>query len=88
MSTDQVEPHLFIVLGATGDLMRGKLLPALYHLNTKGVLAKRCLVLGVSRKKDLDDEGFRAWARFSTIRCDEATDRTGKDCWLLNLANP
>ncbi|MBI3667171.1 MAG: hypothetical protein HY236_13270 [Acidobacteria bacterium] len=28
----RVEPHLFVVPGATGDLMRRKLLPALYRM--------------------------------------------------------
>ena len=32
MSEHQVEPHVFVILGATGDLTRRKLLPALYHL--------------------------------------------------------
>ena len=36
-----VEPHLFIILGATGDLTRRKLLPALFHLRTYGELEKQ-----------------------------------------------
>ncbi|MBC7837863.1 MAG: hypothetical protein H7Y39_04390, partial [Nitrospiraceae bacterium] len=31
MSEHQVEPHTFVIIGATGDLTRRKLLPALYH---------------------------------------------------------
>ena len=34
LATHQVDPHLFVVLGATSDLMRRKLLPALYRLRT------------------------------------------------------
>jgi glucose-6-phosphate 1-dehydrogenase len=63
MPKNQVEPHLFVVLGATGDLTRRKLLPALYHLAAKGVLKGKCLILGASRSADIDDEAFRAWAR-------------------------
>jgi glucose-6-phosphate 1-dehydrogenase len=31
-----VDPHLFVVLGATSDLMRRKLLPAIYRLRAAG----------------------------------------------------
>ena len=33
MTNHQVEPHLFVVFGATSDLMRRKLLPALYRFS-------------------------------------------------------
>ena len=63
MAEKRVDPHLFVVFGATGDLMRRKLLPALYHLCTKNRLGERFKILGVARKTNLDDEGFRTWAR-------------------------
>jgi glucose-6-phosphate 1-dehydrogenase len=59
-----VEPHLFVVLGATSDLMRRKLLPALHRLKTGGAVFAPLIILGVSRA-DLDDEGFRTLARES-----------------------
>jgi len=59
-----VEPHLFVVFGATGDLMRRKLLPALYHLTARGALRNRCQILGIALDT-LDDRGFRSWARRS-----------------------
>ena len=52
MSEKQVAPHLFIILGATSDLMRHKLLPALFHLNTQHQLGKNCCILGISRSPD------------------------------------
>lgn len=58
-----VEPHLFVVLGATSDLMRKKLLPALYHLQTQDQVQGRLLLLGTSRRADLNDESFRVLAR-------------------------
>ncbi len=58
-----MESNLFIVMGGTGDLMRRKLLPALFHVAQQGVLEKGCLILGVARASDLDDEAYRAWAR-------------------------
>jgi glucose-6-phosphate 1-dehydrogenase len=63
MGTDHSDPHLFVILGATGDLARRKLLPALYHLARQEVLGTRHAVLGVSRDSNLDDEAFRRWAR-------------------------
>ena len=58
-----VESHLFIVLGATSDLLRRKLLPALYHLRSEGLLKCRFRLLGVSRQAELDDTAFRTLAR-------------------------
>ena len=50
------------VFGATGDLYRRKLAPALYHLVQQYDLADRCVVLGVARSK-LDEADFRARSR-------------------------
>lgn len=61
-SNNRVAPHLFVVLGATGDLMRRKLLPALFHLAAQGLLKETSLILGATRKTDLGDVGFRAQA--------------------------
>lgn len=61
MSTPQLhtERHLVVVLGATGDLMRRKLLPVLYNLTEEGASFH---VLAVARSKELDDESFRQQA--------------------------
>ncbi len=67
MSEKQVAPHLFVILGATSDLMRHKLLPALYHLNTRHQLGKNCCILGVSRSSKLDDDGFRTMAQEALV---------------------
>lgn len=63
MTQEQVDSHLFVILGGTGDLSRRKLLPALYHLARQGLLDDRHAVLGVSRSTDMDDAAFRRWAR-------------------------
>jgi glucose-6-phosphate 1-dehydrogenase len=59
----EVEPHLFVVLGATSDLMRRKLLPALYKLRAAGISPTPMIILGVSRQTGLTDDDFRALAR-------------------------
>lgn len=63
MPTRMAEPHLLIVLGATGDLMRRKLLPALYHLRNQEFLGDDAVILGVALDAGLDDQKFRALAK-------------------------
>ncbi len=59
---ESVEPHLFIILGATGDLTTRKLLPALFHLRTYGELEKQnTLILGAAQP-EMSEEAFRLWA--------------------------
>ncbi|MGE5360007.1 MAG: glucose-6-phosphate dehydrogenase [Bacteroidales bacterium] len=57
-----VEPSLFVILGASGDLARRKLFPALARLVSRGVAGDPFLVLGASRTADLDDASYRALA--------------------------
>jgi glucose-6-phosphate 1-dehydrogenase len=61
MDRPGVDPHLFVVLGATGDLMQRKLLPALFRLSARGELPAGSVVLGVARRP-MDDAAFRAAA--------------------------
>lgn len=58
----QIDPHLFVIFGATGDLTKRKLLPALYHLMREQDIAERCHVLGTARSEWSDDD-FRTMAR-------------------------
>jgi len=60
------ERHLFVVFGATGDLMQRKLLPVLYRLSSGGRLPGGTVVLGVARRP-MDDAGFRAMATASLL---------------------
>ncbi len=57
-----VEPHIFVIFGATGNLTRRKLFPALYRLSSKGALKGNQMILGVARR-NLDDRSFRKLAR-------------------------
>src|SRR5712675_2161934 len=68
-------PHLVVLVGATGDLARRKLLPGLFHLSTAGFIPG-CRIIGVSLD-DMDADGFRGIARealdqFSSRKVDEA----------------
>lgn len=57
------ESCLFVMFGATGDLMRRKLLPALFQLAEDGLLPARYQILGVARESGMDDARFRRWVR-------------------------
>ena len=62
MMQETVEPHLFIILGATGDLTRRKLLPALFHLRTYGELEKQNTLIVGAALPAMSADAFRLWA--------------------------
>jgi glucose-6-phosphate 1-dehydrogenase len=81
MNDHAVDPHIFVVMGGTGDLMSRKLLPALYRLNSQGYLHPSCLILGVSRSADHSDDSYRQWAREAIAEAGiEDSDMFGKWC--------
>ncbi|MGB6975790.1 MAG: glucose-6-phosphate dehydrogenase [Terracidiphilus sp.] len=49
------EPGIMVIFGASGDLTKRKLLPALYHLEQEGLLPKEFAIVGVARRP-LGDE--------------------------------
>src|ERR671911_184698 len=59
-----VHPTTLVIFGATGDLAKRKLLPAIYNLAHEGALPERFNLIGVSRS-DIGDDGFRELARES-----------------------
>jgi glucose-6-phosphate 1-dehydrogenase len=59
-----VAPTSLVIFGATGDLARRKLLPALYNLAHEGALPERFHLVGVSRKEKAHED-YRA-------ECEEA----------------
>ena len=56
------DDHVIVLFGATGDLARRKLLPALYRLAEAGLLPERFRIVG-SSQPTLSGEEFRAFAR-------------------------
>jgi glucose-6-phosphate 1-dehydrogenase len=62
MAERKVDPHVFVIFGATGDLTRRKLLPALYRLRQLGLVDDRSLIVGAALP-ELDGEEFRNLAR-------------------------
>jgi glucose-6-phosphate 1-dehydrogenase len=69
-------PCAMVIFGATGDLTKRKLIPALYNLTVSGLLPKQFAVVGVGRTPLTDDE-FRqrmeeALEEFATVEVDGA----------------
>src|ERR1700752_4780317 len=48
-------PGVLVIFGASGDLTKRKLLPALFHLEQSGLLPKNFAIVGVARRP-LGDE--------------------------------
>ncbi|OYW31520.1 MAG: glucose-6-phosphate dehydrogenase, partial [Azorhizobium sp. 12-66-6] len=57
-----VEPFDIVVFGATGDLAKRKLLPALFERDLAGQIPQDARIIGVSRRA-MDGDEFRAFAR-------------------------
>src|ERR1043166_6912397 len=65
----EAEPCVMVIFGATGDLMRRKLMPALWNLKGEGCL-ERVQILGVGRTAMSDDE-FRGSMREALVAADQ-----------------
>ena len=63
---DEVEPHVIVLFGGTGDLARRKLLPGLFHLWRAGMFTD-CRIVATSLEDHSQDE-YHAFARQA---CDE-----------------
>ncbi len=67
------EACTLVIFGATGDLTRRKLLPALYDLQCLGGMSNRCEIIGTGRTR-LTDEQFRDRVREAFAESDDAVD--------------
>ncbi len=50
------ENHIYVIFGASGDLTKRKLVPAIYSLFVQNLLPEKFVLLGVSRTEFSDDE--------------------------------
>jgi len=80
----QPEADALVLFGATGDLAKKKLFPALYHLEQRGRL--QFPVIGVARS-DWSDKSFREHARESILLAEPDADESTIDllCKRLDL---
>jgi Glucose-6-phosphate dehydrogenase, NAD binding domain len=75
--TPGVGPHhsqAVVLVGATGDLSRRKLLPGLFYLSSAGFIPN-CRIIGVALDQ-IDADGFRKFARAAL---DQFSSRNVKD---------
>lgn len=60
--TGFVSPFVMVIFGATGDLTSRKLMPALYHLLSHGILPDRFFIVGFARRNlSIDDFKKMIW---------------------------
>src|SRR4051812_50160224 len=59
-----IHPTTMVIFGASGDLAKRKLLPAIYNLAHEGALPESFNLIGVSRG-EMSDDDFRDQARKS-----------------------
>jgi glucose-6-phosphate 1-dehydrogenase len=74
-------PCLMVIFGASGDLTKRKLIPALFNLRRGGLLPDEFAVLGVARQP-LSDEELRQRVDDDIQACEEPEDPDCRD-WLL-----
>jgi len=65
------EAFTLVILGASGDLTRRKLVPAVFALDRQGLLPESCRVLGVARRAK-DPDAFRSEMRDAVSPADGA----------------
>ena len=58
------DPCALVIFGASGDLTRRKLVPAIWHLEELGRLPEEFVLVGVART-EMEDDGFRQLMRES-----------------------
>ena len=72
-----LQPQLLVIFGASGDLMRRKLAPALLRLAEQGLLPEKFAVLGFART-EMDDDSFKAMLE-DALKVDRKSEAWG---WL------
>jgi glucose-6-phosphate 1-dehydrogenase len=72
-------PVIMVILGASGDLTRKKLLPALYNLSLGGLLPTEFEVIGMARR-NLSNELFREQMR-EAVDSHSRSGETKDDLW-------
>ncbi len=69
------EPCSLVIFGASGDLTKRKLIPALYNLACNKLTPKRFFILGVGRTEMSDEEFRKMLAVAMNVRSMTKTDR-------------
>jgi len=70
-NAERADPCTMVIFGATGDLTKRKLFPALYQLEAEHLLAPSFSVVAVGREKTETDDSFREKMRAALGESDE-----------------
>jgi glucose-6-phosphate 1-dehydrogenase len=73
----KAEPCVMVIFGATGDLTRRKLMPALWNLKGEGCL-ESVRILGIGRTPMSDDE-YRAFVRDALVESEKLNEHDDED---------
>jgi glucose-6-phosphate 1-dehydrogenase len=74
------DPCSLVIFGAVGDLARRKLMPAIYYLAKKKLLASHFRVIGVGRES-IDDDAYRTMMHEALATLDEVKDGVDPAVW-------
>lgn len=77
-------PTTLIIFGATGDLSRRKLIPALFDLYQKTLLPAQFYIVGFSRRA-FSDEEFRNFVRTALLEKNKIIDNNLLDAFLAQI---
>lgn len=85
----ETEHAVIVIFGASGDLTKRKLVPALHTMACEGLLPTKTQILGVARSEFTDEsfrdylyEGVEAYARFKPDICTQWSDFSGRHAYL------
>ena len=76
--------HIYVIFGASGDLTKRKLVPAIYSLFVQNMLPEKFVLLGVSRTEFSDDE-FRANMKSAISEFKEIDDDSKIDGFIKKI---
>jgi glucose-6-phosphate 1-dehydrogenase len=79
--TERADICTMVIFGATGDLTKRKLFPALYSLAAEHLIAPGFSVLGVGRDASETDQTFRDKMR-AAVEESEEVKSVDEECWL------
>ncbi len=81
---NHTENHIYVIFGASGDLTKRKLVPALYSLFVQNLLPEKFALLGTSRSS-LTNVEFRQSMKESILEFKEIDDETGIEEFIGKL---
>lgn len=78
------ENHIYVIFGASGDLTKRKLVPAIYSLFVQNLLPEKFVLLGVSRTEFTDEE-FKSYMKSSIKEFKEIDDDSKIDDFIKKI---